>query len=55
MIVNNISQINGLFNFISADFFVVMYWDKSIQRCARGQLRDGANRKPSTDPSSVGK
>ncbi|XP_069695190.1 sodium/potassium/calcium exchanger 3 isoform X2 [Periplaneta americana] len=31
----------------------VMYWDKQIQRCARGQLREGANRKPSADPSSV--
>ncbi|KDR16218.1 sodium/potassium/calcium exchanger 4 isoform X2 [Zootermopsis nevadensis] len=34
-------------------YTAVMYWDKSIQRCARRQLKDGTNRKPSTDPTSV--
>jgi hypothetical protein len=43
------------FNLINGNLITVMYWDKSIQRCARRQLRDGANRKPSADPSSVGK
>ncbi|KAJ9582403.1 hypothetical protein L9F63_003256, partial [Diploptera punctata] len=31
----------------------VMYWDKSIQRCARGKLNEGSERKSSVDPNNV--